>query len=120
MTYLVLRIVEKALKEFIEKRIGSELTKLSVPLKKKKFKTFVNIIARKDTVRKKQAPAESNRDILDRLLVVSQDRIVDMKTLFEHELTNVPVVIANSHGSLYKANKSQTLKDIKLETGATL
>ena len=43
-----------------------------------------------------------------------------MKTLFKHELTNVPVAIANSDGSLYKANKSQTLKDIELETGATL
>ena len=49
------------------------------------------------------------------LLVVSQDQRIDMKTLFEHELTNVPVAIANSDGSLYKANKSQTLKDIELE-----
>ena len=34
--------------------------------------------------------------------------------------TNVPVAIANSDGSLYKANKSQTLKDIELVTGETL
>ena len=40
--------------------------------------------------------------------------------MFEHELTNVPIAIAYSDGSLYKANKSQTLKDIELETGATL
>ena len=60
------------------------------------------------------------RDLFGRLLVVSQDLRIDMKTLFEHELTNVPVAIANSDGSLYKANKSQTLKDIELETGATL
>ena len=37
-----------------------------------------------------------------------------MKTLFEHELTNVPVVIAYSERSLYKAHKSQTLKNIEL------
>ena len=43
-----------------------------------------------------------------------------METLFEHELTNVPDAIANSDESLYKANKSQTLKDIEHETGATL
>ena len=42
---------KKALKEFVEMRIGSELTKLSVPLKKKKLQTFVNITARKDTVK---------------------------------------------------------------------
>ena len=40
--------------------------------------------------------------------------------MFEHELTNVSVAIANSDGSLYKANKSQTLKDIELETGAIM
>ena len=32
----------------------------------------------------------------------------------------MPVAIANSDGSLYKANKSQTLKDIELEMGATM
>ena len=111
---------KKASKEFVEMRIGSEITKLSVPLKKKKLQTFVNITARKDTVKEQQAPAESDRDLLGRLLVVAQDRRIDMKTLFEDEVTNVPIAIANSDGFLYKANKSQTLKDIELETGATL
>ena len=60
---------KNALKEFVEMRIGSELTKLSVPLKKKKLQTFVNITARKDTV-KQQAPAESEIDLFGRLLVV--------------------------------------------------
>ena len=64
-------------------KIGSELTKLSVPLKKKKLKTFVNITARKDTVTK-QAPAEWDGDLFGRLLVVSKDQRIDMKTLFEH------------------------------------
>ena len=100
-------------------RIGSELTKLSVPLKKKKLQTFVNITVRKDTVKKQQAHAESDNDLFGRLSVVSQDQRIDIKTLFEHELTNVPVAIANSDGSLYKANESQTLKAIELEIGAT-
>ena len=39
---------KKALKEFVEMWIDSELTELSVPLKKKKVQTFVNITARKD------------------------------------------------------------------------
>ena len=90
---------KKALKEFVKMGIGSELTKLSVPLKKK-LQTFVNITARNDTI-KKQALAESDTDLSGRLLVVSLDQGIDMKTFFEHELTNVPVAIANSDG-LYK------------------
>ena len=43
-----------------------------------------------------------------------------MKALFEHELSNVPVAVANTDGSPFNANKSQTLKDIERETGATL
>ena len=66
---------KKAIKEFVEMRIGSELTKLSVPLKKKKLQTFVNITAKKDTVEKQQTPAESDRDLFGSLL----DRRIDMK-----------------------------------------
>ena len=71
---------KKALKEFVEMRIGSEFTKLSVPLKKKRLQTFVNITARKDTVKTQQAPSESDSDLFGRLWVVSQNRRKDMKT----------------------------------------
>ena len=48
----MLRNVEKALKEFVEMRIGLELLKLSVSLKIK-LHTFVYITARKDSVKKR-------------------------------------------------------------------
>ena len=57
---------KKALKEFVEMRIGSEVPKLSVPLKKKKLQTFVNITARKDTVK-------NNRHLQSQLGIFSAD-----------------------------------------------
>ena len=75
---------KKALKEFVEMRIGSELTKLSVPLKQKKLQTFCKYNCQERYSKKHQVPAESDRNLFGRLLVVSQDRRIDMKTLFEH------------------------------------
>ena len=92
--------------DIISTDLGSELTKLSVPLKKKKLQTCINATARKDKVKRQQTPAESVRDLFSRLLFVSQDWKIYMKTLFEHELSNVLVAIVNSDGSLYEAKKS--------------
>ena len=37
---------------------------------------------------------------IGRLLVISKDRRVDPETLFEYELSTVPVAISNLNGSL--------------------
>lgn len=110
-----------ALKEYVDSRLNSELTKLSVPLKKKKLQTFDSVHVMKDTPKKQQmASAESDRDLFGRLLVVSKDRKIDLETLFEYELSTVPVAIANPDGSLFKSNKAQTLKDLETEASASL
>ena len=83
-------------------------------MKKMKLLTFADIHHSpkrkfKDSVKS----VDSDRQLFAKLLVISNDRKIDLQRFFEYELSSYPLAIANADGSLTICNKAQTLRDLE-------
>ena len=84
--------------------MDKKITHLQLP-------TFSNVPQgeTKEKLNDKTRHLQTDRALFGRLIVIPQQRKVDLLELFTYELASVPMAHTNSDGSLSKANKAQVL-----------
>ena len=99
---------------FPEKRIQTQTEDLFNPITKTKIKSFSSCY-QKAAISKagKQVATDIDRQIMGRLVVVSQTREVDLETLFGYKLSSVPLSLFNLDGTMRKCCKSDLLKELE-------
>ena len=98
------------LEEFLQKRIESNEVGFYEPITKLKLQTFSSLQKVKSVQIKDQTVAvKSDRQTFARLLMVQQNRNIDIKHVLNYELGSVPHSIANQDGTLRKSVKSKLL-----------
>ena len=98
------------LEEFLQKRIESNKVGFYEPITKLKLQTFWSLQKVKSVQVKDQTVAiKSDRQTFARLLMVQQNRNIDIKHVLNYELGSVPHSIANQDGTLRKSVKSKLL-----------
>ena len=99
----------KALHEFVERRINTHQVDFHASITKLKLKTMADMSKNKSSS-SKDSTVKSDRDFFARLLVVAQNRNMNLKDVLRYELSAVPCSLAAAVGSLCKDTKS-TLSD---------
>ncbi|XP_067931036.1 uncharacterized protein [Watersipora subatra] len=104
---------EKALTEFIEERVVKKTTDVFAPIKQQKLKTFGTTT--KSTSSSKDE-VKSGRSLFGRMLVVANQRKIDLKNLLTYSLSSVSLPLANAEGSgLNKTTKADLLKELETD-----
>ena len=83
-------------------------------LSKQKLKTFASI--RKPisiTVKSKEKSITADRNLFARLVIIAKSRDVDLRNLFQYELTAVPLSLSKLNGSLNRSPKSLLLTELE-------
>ena len=104
--------------KFVEKRINSNEEDFYKAVTRNDLKTFTSLQKKSKSMSKskqKRMNVNVDRQLFERLLVISKDRDVDVEVLFTYELSSVPLSLFNFDGSMVKCNKSKLLE--KLEKG---
>ena len=98
----------------LKKRIQTQTEDLFDPITKTKIKSFSSC-CQKAAISKagKLLATDINRQIMGRLVVVSQTREVDLETLFGYELSSVSLSLFNPDGMMRKCCKSDLLKELE-------
>ena len=102
------------LKDFLKKSIQTQTEDLCDPITKTKIKCFSSCY-QKAAISKpgKLVATDIDRQIMGRLVVVSQTREVDLETLFDYELSSFPLSLFNPDGTTRKCCKSNLLKELE-------
>ena len=102
------------LKDFLEKRIQTQIEDFFDPIIKTKIKSFSSYY-QKAVISKagKLVATDIDPQIMGRLVVVSQTREVDLETLFGYELSSVPLSPFNPDGTMRKCCNSDLLKELE-------
>lgn len=100
---------EGKLQEFVEQRLTTNATDFNAPLKSNKSRTFKHL-TEKSTAKK---TLQCSGRLFDRLLVVSQQRQVDMRAVMCHSLGNVSWSLSSSDGGLNKTTKSALMAAVE-------
>ena len=101
----------EAMIDFVGKRINSNSETLNKKITQLQLPTFSNVPRGKTKGKgnDKTRSLQTDRALFGRLLVISQQRKVDLQELFAYELASVPMALTNSDGSLSKTNKAQVM-----------
>ena len=101
-------IGKKVIKEFVETRLIKKEIKFHDTLKQQKVKTFETLYTVPVSVDKSKTIAiKADKDLLRRVIVALESgRDVDVNTLPQSELAQVPNSLATLDGSLREAGKS--------------
>ena len=81
------------------------------PIKRTNSLTFASM--NKNIKVDKVKSIETDFNFFKRILVVSQQRDINLKDIFEHELSDVPLALAKPDGSLAKCVKSAMISEIE-------
>ena len=107
-TFLIAKeIGRQAMIDFVGKRISSNSETLDQMVTQLQLPTFSNV-PRGETKGKgknKTRCLQTGQALFGRLIVISQQRKVDLQELFTYRLVSVPMALTNSDGSLSKTNK---------------
>ena len=104
---------ENAIK-FIQERITEKTIPFWEPIKKLNLKTFSSADKPMQIKKKNETVILKNQqNIFSRLLSVSSARPIDLKGVFSHELSAIPLSLFHSTGEMRKTTKSQLLKELE-------
>jgi hypothetical protein len=106
-----MEVGDKAAQTFIEARLLNKTVKFQEPMKKQKLQTFQSM-ATKHTLtstQKKTIQIKAERDLLGRLLLLSQANDISLEKLFQYPLGPIPWSLATADGGLVKTDKSQLM-----------
>ena len=104
----------KALCNFLEKRIESNEEDLYAPIQKMKLKTFAGMKIKKScTIKDRNLMLKADRDIFARLLVICSKRNVSLKEVLTYSLGRIPLSLATADGGFVKSVKSKLLDTIE-------
>ena len=107
-------IGRKEMLNFVKDRLIDKKIGFFDTLSKQKLKTFASI--RKPisiTVKSKEKSITVDRDLFARLVIIVKSREVDIRNLFQYELTTVPLSLSKLDGSLNKSPKSLLLAEFE-------
>ena len=113
---------EHHLCQFIDDRLKSEKVKFFAPLPKLKLRTFASMLQTKSVkMGTTNVTVRADRHLMARMLVVAQNRSMDLHHVLSYELGPVPCSIATVDGGLVKTTKSSLLslleKDVPVADG---
>ena len=104
----------KALCNFLEKRIESNEEDLYASIQKMKLKTFAGMKMKKScTIKDRNLTLKADRDIFARLLVICSKRNVSLKEVLTYSLGRIPWSLATADGGFVKSVKSKLLDTIE-------
>ena len=105
---------EKALGDFIDKRLISPSADFFAPLKAIKLKTFSDMGKSKSKTKSgKEVMLRSDKQLFSRLLIIAQARNIDLREIMCYSLSPVSMPLATVDGSLVKTTKSALLDAIE-------
>ena len=104
-------IGENQLSEFVQKRISAEEVDFNASIKSNKLKTFTALPTAKR--KSKEKVLECSHRLFDRLLVISQQRNLDLRKVLTFSLGNISWSLANSDGSILKTAKSALMAAVE-------
>ena len=110
-------IGRKEMLKFVKDRLIDKKIGFFDTLSKQKLKTFASI--RKPvsiTVNSKEKSITADRDLFARSVITAKSREVDIRYLFQYELTTVPLSLSKLDGSLNKSPKSLLLAELEKNT----
>ena len=115
---------DEACKSFIQSRLIDKSTKFQDPMKKLRLKTFQSMAVKRvlTSTQKKTIQVKAERNLLGRLLLLSQENAISLEKLFRYPLGPIPWSIASADGSMVKTDKSKLmhLLEAKSEPSVTL
>jgi len=107
--------------DFIQTRLIDNSVKFQDTMKKLRLKTFQSMALRKmmTSSQKKTVQVKAERNLLGRLLLLSQDNDISFDKLFQFPLGPIPWSLATADGGMVKTNKSQLMHHLeaKVATG---
>ena len=100
-------IGREAMIDFVRKRVNSNSETMDKKITQLQLPIFSNVPRgkTKGEGNDKTRSLQTERALFGRLIVISQQRKVDLQELFTYELASVPMALTNSYGSLSKTNK---------------
>ena len=105
---------KQCMKDFIEKRIQAKDVEFHEPLPQLKLKTFTATRRKSQAVKDNKIKSFSaDRELFGRLMVIAKSRDLDLRLLFKHELSSVPMSLAHPDGIMRKAVKSRLLNELE-------
>ena len=108
---------QKAVESYVNDRLMSNKVGVFAPLEKAWRKTFASLRKRVSKAKgDKVTSINADRAFFSRLLIIANTRTLNLKEVFEYELSAVPYSIAYPDGSLRKGTKSKLLLELEKET----
>ena len=108
---------QKATNDFIDHNLASDEKSFWIPITKMKLKTFASLSKPLKSAKnkEKQIVINADRQLWNRLAIVSKSRDIDFKDVLSYELSSVPLSLSTLYGSLRKPNKAVLLHEIEIE-----
>ena len=106
---------EQAAAHFINSRLHLKTVKFHDPIKRHNLMTFKSMAVQKQlsTSQKKTVELKAERNLLGRLLFLSQANEISLPKLFEYPLGPIPWAIATADGGMVKTNKAQLMHHLE-------
>ena len=108
---------QKAVEGNVKDRLMSNKAGVFAPLEKACRKTFASLWKRVSKAKgDKVTSISADHAFFSHLLIIANTRSLNLKEVFEYELSAVPYSIAYPDGSLHKGTKSELLLELEKET----
>ena len=108
---------QKAVESYVKDSLRSNKAEVFAALEKACRKTFVSLRKRVSKAKgDKVTSVNADRAFFSHLLITANTRTMNLKEVFEYELSAVPYSIAYPDGSLHRFTKSKLLLELEKET----
>ena len=106
---------ERAAEFFIQKRLVEKTIKFQDPMKKLNLHTFnsMAVVKSLSSSKKKTIQIKAERNLLGRLLLLSQENDISLEKLFKYPLSPIPWSLATADGGLVKTDKSKLMHHLE-------
>ena len=106
---------ERAAESFIQKRLVEKTIKFQDPMKKLNLHTFnsMAVVKSLSSSKKKTIQIKAERNLLGRLLLLSQENDISLEKLFKYPLSPIPWSLATADGGLVKTDKSKLMHHLE-------
>jgi len=116
---------DHAANDFVQTRLVSCTAKFHDRMKKMSLKTFKDMAVKctMSSSKKKAVAVKAERNLLGRLVLLSQHQEISLERLFEYPLGPIPWALATADGALMKTNKAQLMhciEDLTVKDATTM
>jgi len=89
------------------------------PIKKIKLQTFSNIRHAKPAAKPSESSLSSDRQLFANIILIAENRKIDMKEVFSHPLGCIPWTLANPDRTMKKTNKAALSNHLEKKVSVT-